>query len=104
MLLFSLFVDCLSDEGAHNGFEPLQVKTSVVGIKRSFVSPFVDRRLFFKGNMDMIFTGEVSKHQSLGEPWPMGPVRIRRSSHVFGWQTSSLSVDLAGWQAKNGFH
>ena len=30
----------------------------------------------------------------------MGPVRIRHSSHNFGWQ-SSHSVDLAGWQAKN---
>ena len=29
----------------------------------------------------------------------MGPVRIRHSSHDFGWQ-SSHSVDLAGWQAK----
>ena len=29
----------------------------------------------------------------------MGPVRIRHSSHGFGWQ-SSHSVDLAGWQAK----
>ena len=29
----------------------------------------------------------------------MGPVRIRHSSHDFGWQ-SSYSVDLAGWQAK----
>ena len=29
----------------------------------------------------------------------MGPVRIRHSSHYFGWQ-SSHSVDLAGWQAK----
>ena len=29
----------------------------------------------------------------------MGPVRIRHSSHVFGWQ-SSHSLDLAGWQAK----
>ena len=29
----------------------------------------------------------------------MGPVRIRHSSHNFGWQ-SSHSVDLAGWQAK----
>ena len=29
----------------------------------------------------------------------MGPVRIRHSSHDFGWQ-SSQSVDLAGWQAK----
>ena len=28
-----------------------------------------------------------------------GPVRIRHSSHDFGWQ-SSHSVDLAGWQAK----
>ena len=30
---------------------------------------------------------------------PMGPVRIRHSSHDFGWQ-SSHSVDLAGCQAK----
>ena len=30
---------------------------------------------------------------------PLGPVRIRHSSHDFGWQ-SSHSVDLAGWQAK----
>ena len=29
----------------------------------------------------------------------MGPVRIRHSSHDFGWQ-SSHSLDLAGWQAK----
>ena len=29
----------------------------------------------------------------------MGPVRIRHSSHDFGWQ-SSHSVDRAGWQAK----
>ena len=29
----------------------------------------------------------------------MGDVRIRHSSHDFGWQ-SSHSVDLAGWQAK----
>ena len=29
----------------------------------------------------------------------MGPVRIRHSSHVFGWQSSHF-VDLAGWQAK----
>ena len=29
----------------------------------------------------------------------MGPVRIRHSSHDFGWQ-SGHSVDLAGWQAK----
>ena len=29
----------------------------------------------------------------------MGPVRIRHSSHGFGWQ-SSHSVDLAGWQAE----
>ena len=29
----------------------------------------------------------------------MGHVRIRHSSHDFGWQ-SSHSVDLAGWQAK----
>ena len=29
----------------------------------------------------------------------MGPVRIRHSSHDFGWQ-SSHSVDLAEWQAK----
>ena len=29
----------------------------------------------------------------------MGLVRIRHSSHDFGWQ-SSHSVDLAGWQAK----
>ena len=29
----------------------------------------------------------------------IGPVRIRHSSHDFGWQ-SSHSVDLAGWQAK----
>ena len=29
----------------------------------------------------------------------MEPVRIRRSSHGFGWQPSH-SVDLAGWQAK----
>ena len=29
----------------------------------------------------------------------MGPVRIRHSSHHFGWQ-SSHSVDLAGWQGK----
>ena len=29
----------------------------------------------------------------------MGLVRIRHSSHDFGWQ-SSYSVDLAGWQAK----
>ena len=29
----------------------------------------------------------------------MGPMRIRHSSHDFGWQ-SSHSVDLAGWQAK----
>ena len=29
----------------------------------------------------------------------MGPVRIRHSSHNFGWQPSH-SVDLAGWQAK----
>ena len=29
----------------------------------------------------------------------MGPVRIRPSSHDFGWQ-SSHSADLAGWQAK----
>ena len=29
----------------------------------------------------------------------MGPVRIRHSSHHFGWQ-SSHSVDLAGWQIK----
>ena len=29
----------------------------------------------------------------------MGPVRIRHSSHDFGWQ-SSHSVDLTGWQAK----
>ena len=29
----------------------------------------------------------------------MGPVRIRHSSHDFGWP-SSHSVDLAGWQAK----
>ena len=29
----------------------------------------------------------------------MGPVRIRHSSHDFGWQ-SSHSGDLAGWQAK----
>ena len=29
----------------------------------------------------------------------LGPVRIRHSSHDFGWQ-SSHSVDLAGWQAK----
>ena len=29
----------------------------------------------------------------------IGPVRIRHSSHHFGWQ-SSHSVDLAGWQAK----
>ena len=28
----------------------------------------------------------------------VGPVRIRHSSHDFGWQ-SSHSVDLAGWQA-----
>ena len=32
-----------------------------------------------------------------GRGW--GPVRIRHSSHAFGWQ-SSHSVDLAGWQAK----
>ena len=31
--------------------------------------------------------------------YQMGPVRIRHSSHDFGWQ-SSHSVDLAGWQAK----
>ena len=31
--------------------------------------------------------------------WSIGPVRIRHSSHDFGWQ-SSHSVDLAGWQAK----
>ena len=30
------------------------------------------------------------------------PVRIRRSSHDLGWQ-SSHSVDLAGWQAKKAF-
>ena len=29
----------------------------------------------------------------------MGPVRVRHSSHDFGWQASH-SVDLAGWQAK----
>ena len=29
----------------------------------------------------------------------MGPVRIRHSSHNFGWQPSH-AVDLAGWQAK----
>ena len=29
----------------------------------------------------------------------MGPVRIRHSSHDFGWQSSHF-VDLAGWQAK----
>ena len=29
----------------------------------------------------------------------IGPVRIRHSSHDFGWQ-SSHSLDLAGWQAK----
>ena len=42
------------------------------------------------------FNGECSSK------WPqftMGPVRIRHSSHDFGWQ-SSHSVDLAGWQAK----
>ena len=33
----------------------------------------------------------------------MAPVRTRHSSHDFGWQ-SSHSVDIAGWQAKNGFH
>ena len=30
---------------------------------------------------------------------PMGPVRLRHSSHDFGWQ-SNHSVDLAGWKAK----
>ena len=29
----------------------------------------------------------------------MGPVRIRHSSHDFGWQ-SSHSIDLAWWQAE----
>ena len=33
------------------------------------------------------------------ESWIMGPVRMRHSSHDFGWQ-SSHSVDLTGWQAK----
>ena len=34
-----------------------------------------------------------------GKGKKMGPVRIRHSSHDFGWQ-SSHSVDLTGWQAK----
>ena len=33
----------------------------------------------------------------------MGPVRIRHSSHDFGWQ-SSHSVDLVGVASQNGFH
>ena len=36
---------------------------------------------------------------SSDEDCTMGPVRIRHSSHHFGWQ-SSHSVDRAGWQAK----
>ena len=34
-----------------------------------------------------------------GLPLKMGLMRIRHTSHAFGWQ-SSHSVDLAGWQAK----
>ena len=42
-------------------------------------------------------TGSTLEREEL--PRWMGPVRIRHSSHDFGWQ-SSHSVDLAGWLAK----
>ena len=41
----------------------------------------------------------VMEIQAFSPAPTMGPVRIRHSSHDFGWQ-SSHSVDLAGWQAK----
>ena len=51
------------------------------------------------GNLALLENAPVDQRS-----WPeciavMGPVRIRHSSHDFGWQ-SSHSVDLAGWQAK----
>ena len=46
------------------------------------------------------FTESVQDDICTSHRWvAMGPVRIRHSSHHFGWQ-SSHSVDLAGWQAK----
>ena len=71
------FVGCLSDEGAHSGAETLQVKHHLFGLKRSFVCPFVNRRLFVsfvKGIMDNIFTGREFEHLSL----PALEVKINR--------------------------
>ena len=77
------------------------MKWSILISSSALTDEFLALTFSIATRIALIETSELNRllvHGAEGEI-RMGPVRIRHSSHNFGWQ-SSHSVDLAGWQAK----